>query len=253
MMVVMTPAFAATEEEVMIEVLVARPLMVEVRVLTADVRSFPLTNRAVVVATLPLTTEVSMKELVDVETVSVFEVDDATRAVRSVVVATPLIVVVRRVPEVERALEEMTDDVAVIPLMTVVRVFPVRLWVKELMRVANVEETPLTIVWKKLAEEEAVLEVMILEVAEEPPRLEVRVLPEADKVLLVVRLVMVAFVAVRLVKTAVAAERAVVKKLVEVAFVNVEETVVRTVAKKLLAVVVARAVLPEKVLMPEKV
>ena len=56
---------------------------------------------AVVVATFPFTIEVRVRELVDVETVRVFEVLEATRFVRLVVVATPLILVVRVVPEVK--------------------------------------------------------------------------------------------------------------------------------------------------------
>ena len=82
-------------------------------------------KEAVVVATLPFTVLVSVKELVEVETVRVFEVDEATRLVRSVEVATPLMVVVRIAPDVERAFDEMTDVVAVIPLTVEVRMFPV--------------------------------------------------------------------------------------------------------------------------------
>jgi hypothetical protein len=65
------PLLAVILEEVMIEVLVARPLIVEVRVLTAEVRSLLLTKFAVVVAVLPLTIEVRINELVEVETVKV--------------------------------------------------------------------------------------------------------------------------------------------------------------------------------------
>lgn len=46
------------------------------------------------------------------------------RLERSVDVATPLIVVVSVVPEVERAFDEITEDVAVTPLIVVVKVFP---------------------------------------------------------------------------------------------------------------------------------
>lgn len=57
------------------------------------------------------------------------------------------------------------------------------------MRVATEEEMPLTIVWKKLADDEAVFEVMIVEVPTEPPTLLVRVLPDALRELVVERLV----------------------------------------------------------------
>jgi hypothetical protein len=141
-----------------------------------------------------LTIEVRVKELVVVDTVRVFEVDDATRLVRSVEVATPLMVVVRVAPEVERAFDVMILDVAVTPLMVVVRTLPVALSVKELMMLANEEEIPFTITWKTLAEEDAVLEVMMVDVPMEPPMLEVRTLPEEERELEVVRLVTVSVV-----------------------------------------------------------
>jgi hypothetical protein len=125
MMVVMIPGFVEMVEELIIEVEVASPLMVEVSVLTADVRSLLLRKDAVVVAVLPLMIDVRVKELVEVDTESVFEVEDATKLVRSVVVATPLMVVVRVVPLVERSLLVITEVVAVRPLILVERVFPV--------------------------------------------------------------------------------------------------------------------------------
>ena len=142
----MIPEEAAIEEELTIEVLVESPLMVEVSVLTAEERSLLLRKEAVVVAIRPFTVEVSIKELVDVETVSVFDVEDATRLVRFVEVATPLMVVVRIAPEVEILLLVMTDVVAVRPLIVVERILPVTDWEKELMIEASVEDTPLTIV-----------------------------------------------------------------------------------------------------------
>ncbi len=125
MTVVTTPALAESVEELMMDVEVESPLMVEVRVFTADERSLLFKKRAVVVATWPFTVEVRVKELVLVDTVSVLDVDDATRLVRSVVVAIPLMVVVRVVPYVERAFDVMTDVVAVSPLIVVERTFPV--------------------------------------------------------------------------------------------------------------------------------
>ena len=124
MMVVMTPLVAVIEDELMIEVEDATPFTVEVRVLRAEARRLALMKLAVVVACLPFTTDVSVKELVDVETVSVFDVEDATRLVRSVVVATPFMVVVRKAPDVERAFDEMTDEVAVTPFIVVVKMLP---------------------------------------------------------------------------------------------------------------------------------
>ena len=201
MTVVTTPALAASDEEVMILVDVARPFTVEVRVLRAEVRSLLLRKLAVVVATLPFTVLVSTKELVEVEMVSVFEVEEATRLVRSVDVATPLMVVVRIAPEVESSLLVMRDVVATTPFTVVVRVFPVTDCVKELMMVASEEEIPLTIVWKTLREEEAVFEVMIVEVPIDPPMFEESVLPEEESVLEVERLVTERLVAVAEVET----------------------------------------------------
>ena len=113
---------------------------------------------AVVVATLPFTIEVKTRELVEVDTVSVLEVDEAIRLLRSVEVATPLMRVVRVVPVVKisfklirlkevvvdtplmfevreillvpcvvvKLLDEITELVAVTPLILVVSVLPDR-------------------------------------------------------------------------------------------------------------------------------
>jgi hypothetical protein len=146
---------------------------------------------------MPLTVEVSVKELVEVETVSVCDVEDAMRLVRSVEVATPLIVVVRIVPDVERAFDDMTEDVAVTPLIVVVKVLPESDWVKELMRVTREEEIPFTIVWRKLGDEEAILDVMIDVVPTEPPMVDVKTLLDEESVLEVFKVVMVAEETVR--------------------------------------------------------
>jgi hypothetical protein len=239
MTVVTIPFVAASVELLMIAVDEAVPFTVEVSVLTAEARSLVLMNCAVVVAVLPLTTEVRTNELVEVAIVKVLEVDDATRLVRSVVVATPFTVVVRIVPVVERAFEEITEEVAVIPLIVVVKVLPERDCVKELMIDASEEVTPLTIVWKRFADEDAVFEVMILVVPVEPPTFEVRILAEEESVFVVarlvtVRLVVVALVVVSVVKVASVARRSAVKKLpVEVALVNDEVMAERTVEKRL--------------------
>lgn len=60
-----------------------------------------------------------------VDTVSVLDVEDATRLVKSVDVATPLIVVVRVAPDVERAFDVMIEVVAATPFTVVVRTLPV--------------------------------------------------------------------------------------------------------------------------------
>ena len=229
MVVVIIPEVAPKVEELMIGVLDDTPLMLEVSVLTADERLLELIKVAVVVATFPFTVEVKTKELVEVEILSVEKVEEATKLVRSVDVATPLIFVVKVAPEVERALLVITEVVAVMPLMVEVRMLPVVFWVKELIILATVEATPLTIVWKRLREEEATLLVMIVVVPVEPPMLEVRVLVATVRVLDVrivgaVRLVTVAFVVVefptiKLVMVAVTALRRVAKSEVEVALV----------------------------------
>jgi hypothetical protein len=142
----------------------------------------------------------------------------------------------------------MTEEVAVIPLILVVRVLPERDCVKEVMIDARDEDTPLTMVWMKLADEDAVFEVMIDDVADDPPRLEVRVLPEAEREFEVVRLVIVALVAVRLVITAETALTRVEKKVVAV---SAEEDAVASVVcpdtERLDTEVVPRAICPDTV------
>ena len=98
---------------------------------------------------------------------------------------------------------------------------------------ASVEDTPLTIVWKRLAEEDAVLDVMTDVVPTDPPMFEERVLVATERELVVERLVIVAFVAVRLVIT--------------------DVTALNIVAKRFDEVVVANVVDPENVLLPAMV
>jgi hypothetical protein len=133
-----------------------------------------------------------MKELVDVEIVSAVNVEDATRLVRSVDVAIPLIVVVSVAPLVVRALDEITDDVAVTPLIVVVNVLPESDCVKELIIEVATEVIPLTIVSRIFADDDATFEVTIVDVAIDPPRFEVSILALAESVLEVLRLVIVA-------------------------------------------------------------
>lgn len=111
----------------MIFVLEDTPLIVEVRVFTADTRLFVFTKLAVVVATLPFTVEVNVKVLVEVDTVNVLLVEDATRLVKSVDVATPFTMVVRVAPLVKISFDLITVVVADTPLIVVVRIFPVTL------------------------------------------------------------------------------------------------------------------------------
>jgi hypothetical protein len=203
MTVVTTPALAESVDDVMMDVEVASPLMVEVSVFTADERSLLFRKEAVVVAIRPFTVEVSVNELVLVETVRVLEVEDATRLVRSVDVATPLIVEVSVAPEVESEVLVMMLVVAVIPLIVEVRTLPTAPCVKELIIDAMVDDTPFMMSCMKLADDEAVEEVIREVVPMDPPMLEVMVFPEALKELEVERLVTerlteVALVAVRL-------------------------------------------------------
>jgi hypothetical protein len=107
-------------------VLVAIPFTDEVKVLIAELRALVFMKEAVVVETLPFTDEVRVRELVEVETVSKLTVPDCITEARLVVVETPLTVEVRRVPVAKRLLEEITDEVATIPLIEVVRVLPLR-------------------------------------------------------------------------------------------------------------------------------
>lgn len=229
MTVVTIPFVAVSDEELIIEVEEATPLIVEVSVLTAEAKSWLLMKLAVVVAVLPLTIEVRMNELVEVDTVRIFEVDEATRLVRSVVVATPLMVVVSDEPLVERAFEVMTEVVAVTPLIAVVRTLPVTDCVKELIIEASVPDTPLMIVWKTLADDEATLLVMMVEVADDPPMFEVRMLPEEESAFPVVRLVTVTLLKI---------------PVVPLSVVIVEELEVRSVIVAEEIVVVAKVDVP---------
>jgi hypothetical protein len=154
------------------------------------------------------------------------------KAGSEVVDMTPLILLVAVVVPMVRMLEDMTLVVATTPLTVVVRVFPVTDCVKEFTSVAMLEATPLTRTLKKLVLEEATAEVMILEVAVMPLTVLVAMFPPVVKVwvvrdvsdvvettpcalvvstppvaLVMARFVVVAFVAVRLVKMPVTAER----------------------------------------------
>ena len=120
--------------------------------------------------------------LVEVEMVSVFDVDDATKDARSVEVAIPFTVVVSTDPDVEISFAVMTEVVAVTPLMVVVSTLPATPCVKELMIDARVPVTPFMIVWKKLPDDDATEVLMMVVVPTEPPMFEVRVLAEEERV-----------------------------------------------------------------------
>ena len=129
-----------------------------------------------VVETFPLTVEVKVKLLVEVEISRRLVVPELITDCKLVVVETPFTEEVSTVPEVESRLEVITEVVAISPLMLVVKVLPATFWEKELIILVAKEETPLTMVWKKFPVEEAVLEVMTEVVAEDPPTSEVRML-----------------------------------------------------------------------------
>ena len=105
----------ASAFEVIIDDVDTTPFTVEVRTFAAAERLFPLMKLAVVVAITPFTTEVSTKSLVVVEMARVCDVPAFMIDCRSVLVETPLIVVVRIVPEAESALELMMVDVETEP------------------------------------------------------------------------------------------------------------------------------------------
>lgn len=79
----------------------------------------------------------------------------------------------------------MTGEVEVTPLITVVKVLPERDWVKELIILETLEETPFTIVWKRLLEEEETLVLIIFVLEDFPFTLEVKTFPEEERVLVV--------------------------------------------------------------------
>lgn len=95
---------------------------------------------AVVVDVTPFTFETSSKELVEVEIV--------------------------------RVLLLIIDDVAVRPLILVVRIFPEDDWVKELMKLTTLDAIPLIIEVKEFEVVEIELELIIVVVDTEPPMLE---------------------------------------------------------------------------------
>ena len=121
-LVVTIPFNADIVEEDMIVAEEVTPLIALVKVLAAFERALEFMKLAVVVASLPLTFEESIKELVEVDMVKVCSVEDATRFVKSVDVAIPLIVVVKVVPLVEIPVEVITLVVAETPLIVVVNV-----------------------------------------------------------------------------------------------------------------------------------
>ena len=101
---------------------------------------------AVVEETLPLTVVVMTFPTLNMELV----VELATIFVRSVVVAMPLILLVRIEPLVESVFELITEEVAETPFTVVVRVLPLRDVERLLMKLVNPLVIPLTIEAKEL-------------------------------------------------------------------------------------------------------
>ena len=112
---VITPELAERVFELTRDEVEVTPFTTLVRVFTAEVSAFWFMKLAVVVETTPLTVEVRVKLLVEVETVRRLVVPEFMIDCRSVLVATPLMVVVRRVPEAERELEVITEVVPIDP------------------------------------------------------------------------------------------------------------------------------------------
>ena len=99
------------------EVVANLPFTVELSTPAAAVKVLELIVSKVVVVATPLTEEVKVIELVEVETESELTVDEATKFLRSVVVvATPLMTDMIDVPLVVRELELMIEAVEVTPL-----------------------------------------------------------------------------------------------------------------------------------------
>jgi hypothetical protein len=111
------------------------------------------------VALFPFTTDVN----VFVAEVNELLVLDATRFVRSVLVATPFTEVVRVVPLVEIPFEDITEVVATTPFTVLVSTLPVTLCVNELMMFATDEVIPLIIVCRTFPVEVATEVLIILE------------------------------------------------------------------------------------------
>ena len=220
--VVITPLLKAILDWLMRLAVVVTPLTMDVKVLTAELRELLLIKLAVVVETLPLTILLRVKELVVVETESILVDPLLIIDCKSVLVDTPLIVEVRVVPdwerilelivlklvlvvipltlevrdiplvvvEIERLLFEITEEVAITPLIVVVKVLPVRDWVKDEMNCLIPELTPLIIFSKKLLDVEAILVLIIFTLLElDPPILEESVLLDEVRVLEVLRFV----------------------------------------------------------------
>jgi hypothetical protein len=85
--------------EVMIDEVDVTPFTTDVSTFAAAESEFEFTKLAVVVAVTPFTIDVSTKLFVVVDMVRVCEVPAFMRAWRSVLVATPLMMVVRTVPD----------------------------------------------------------------------------------------------------------------------------------------------------------
>ena len=95
---------------------------------------------------------------------------------------TPLTLDFNSDPFKDKVLLDITELVAVTPLIVVVKVLPDRDWVKELIIDLIPDETPLIIFSKKLPVVEATFELMILVLVDTPFIELVKVFPVDDKV-----------------------------------------------------------------------
>jgi hypothetical protein len=132
-----------------------------------------------VVVAIPLTVEVRV--LVEVANESWLVVVGADG--RVVVLITPFTFEVRMLPATETALFEMTLDVAEIPLIVVVKVLPASDCEKLFTILATLDVTPFMMVESRLPVEVATLLFTILDVALTPLVLFVKTLPALERVL----------------------------------------------------------------------
>lgn len=129
-----------------------------------------------VVLTTPFTVEVSV--FVDVAKLIVFVVAPAIAPVRDVVLVTPFTFDTKSVPDVESVLLPITEDVAETPLIVVVRTFPERDCVNELIIFEAADAIPFTVVVNVFASEVKMFEVTVVVVACTPFTFVVKTLPD---------------------------------------------------------------------------
>jgi hypothetical protein len=158
--VVITPELALILLLFIIELLEVIPLTFVVKVFKAEARVLVFIKLAVVVATIPLTFEVNTKELVPVEILKLFKVPEFIIDCRSVLVATPLMVVVRTVPLADIPLLFIILLVDTSPFIFVVKVFPEDDCVNKLIKLVTALDIPFTILVNVFVVVEIVLVVL---------------------------------------------------------------------------------------------